>query len=74
MHVFRASMQRCQLHAKCLSVSNMYSYVVGDRVTFPLNNLESVPVRDFLLRSLICSILAYQVLVSLGIYFHFISF
>lgn len=27
-----------------------------ERVTFPLNNLESVPVRDFLLHSLICII------------------
>lgn len=60
----------CQMSVRVKYVS----YVVGDRVTFPLNNLESVPMRDFLLRSLICSILAYQVLVSLGIYFHFISF
>lgn len=36
--------------------AQIYSHIVGESVTFPLNNLESVLVRDFLLHSLICII------------------
>lgn len=36
--------------------SQLHPCIVGEKVAFPLNNLESVLVRDFLLQSLICII------------------
>lgn len=56
MHVFRAVSLGCHLHAKFLPSWNMLVYRRERGWQFPLNNLESVLVRDFLLHSLICII------------------